>query len=252
MSALLYFEAYALKRSGCHAVLNWLFNQFNDQTKVLFFNNAIPNQDPLNNMRSSGDLQNIQDLDFYRHSPHFRHQIKEWDASIVSCLYEDYIKIGKNPICDLGWIHPERILRIIILRDFYNWMASRLKHDLAKRKSVDLEALIWKWKMHAYHFRNTEDLVRINYNRWVKSSEYRTGMLECMEIEPWNDDISHVPNFGGGSSFSPVSYGKKAKSDMKVLERFSFLQDHEVMKMAREDRELNEMNDSIFGEDTYR
>lgn len=241
-----YIEVYALRRSGCHAVLNWLFNQFDDP--VLFFNNAIPKQDPLIRMRSSGNLQNILELEPYYHNRLPRNEIRTWDISTVSVLYEDYTDINSlTTISD--WINPDQTFRIMIFRDFQNWMASRIRWTLNRKMKIDYEDFIRRWKIHAYHFLHNPCLIKIYYNSWKNNFEYRKSTLDSISIPLKNDDISHIPNFGGGSSFTPVSYGaRRAKSDGDYDNRYLYLDNFpDLQRMIKEDEELNTYIEQIDG-----
>jgi hypothetical protein len=228
--AELYLEAYALRRSGCHAILNWIFNQL-DQP-VLFFNNALPHQDPLWRMRSSGDLQNIVDCEPYYHERIPRTKIIDRDEKYISTLYEDFTELSDGVVANVGWIRPERVERIMIFRDFHNWMASRVRWTLHRKMKMDEPLFIWRWKMYAHHFLYTDDLVKIYHGLWMTNPSYRKSILDELGLNLVNDDISHVPNFGGGSSFSPVSYGAKARTDWKLGERYLYLKEHPELKAA--------------------
>lgn len=232
-----YIEGYALRRSGCHAILNWIFNQYEEP--VLFFNNAIRGQDPLLNIRSSGDLQNILDIEPWYHNRQSREEIASWDTKTISILYEDYVTIGPELAADVSWIKPDKIHRLLIFRDFPNWMASRIRWTLNRKMKMDYELFIWRWKMYAYDFLYKEGLIKICYNLWRISTEYRESILSELDLPLRNDDISHIPNFGGGSSFTPVSYGARARCDLQYNSRHKYLEEFpEVQELIAKDEEL--------------
>jgi hypothetical protein len=221
------FEICALRRSGCHAVLNWLFNQ--SKKPVLFFNNAIPFQDPLRNLRAYGELQNTIDLEPYYHGRHPKEDIKSFRADVVAILYED-LKLsridGRNSIVDSDWINPESVTKVLILRDFYNWLASRLLLAEQKKMAIDTEMLIYMWKSYAHQLLYDhlgQPFVCVNFNRWFSSETYRNELARVLGLELRNDDTKFVPSFGGGSSFDRVSYGKKGRTDFKISDRWQYL-----------------------------
>lgn len=244
-----YFEIYALQRSGSHAIENWLFNQFSKQ--VLFFTNAIPNRDPVYHMRNPETdlLQNIIPLRHYWDNPDQRENIKLMTPDTVAISFENIHPdlLGRAMPLQFWWFEIDSPKKIIILRDFYNWIASRIKHHEARGKSKDHLAAAELWK--SYIRRPCKgDIFPIHYARWFYSRSYRYSILSDLDLRILNDDISFMSKSGGGSSFDGRSFQGRPQ-EMDIMRRWSYLlqdQYEDLREAFKKDDELNELNMTHF------
>jgi len=142
-----------------------------------------------------------------------------------------------------------RVYDILILRDPFNWTASRLMH---KNDVLDNPKYIECYKSLCREILGETNvteyqLIPILFNEWFLSAEYRAKIGEKFDLAPgcalpYND----IPWRGGGSSFNKFDYDGKA-NNMRVLERW---QDPRVAKQLKElieDKELTNMAIQIFG-----
>ncbi|MGH9163191.1 MAG: hypothetical protein ACRD2X_24785 [Vicinamibacteraceae bacterium] len=172
-------------------------------------------------------------------------------------------------------------LDVIILRDPFNFFASRLKklNALTGVKHPDVIRQDWKSlaaeALHA-HQGATHDTLFLNYNRWFRDKAHRRQLSSRLRGTFSDASLTHVPGLGGGSSFDagrltwgvirarwrkllePRVYLRLAHywnrlfapdgEQMKVLERWKTLQDDISYQKIFADRELFELSQRLFGE----
>jgi hypothetical protein len=98
-------------------------------------------------------------------------------------------------------INTDYIKNIFVLRDFRNWVASRIKSG----RNVDNVAIeLWKQFAQAYQNQsNYSDVCFINFNLWKKDEGYRQDIAKNLEIED-NGLSQRISVAGGGSSFDGI------------------------------------------------
>jgi hypothetical protein len=172
---------------------------------------------------------------------------------------------------------------VIVIRDPYNFLASRLKKldQLTGIKDIDTIVAFWKELAREaivveQHPENSR--VVVNYNRWFSDKDYRQHLCKRFYGNFSDYSLRRVPRSGGGSSFDEKtfdgnlsvrdvlhkwnkllqlrtyrkvgSYLKRLQGarQMKVLERWREMkQDRRLVKLL-EDRELIQLSRKIFGE----
>lgn len=192
-----------LRRSGNHAVLDWLLAHHNNW---IHYNNVV-----------------LEDLT----TDQVVHHGKDPDYVVAS--FEDY---------DLRAI-SERIgnrERIVLLRDPFNLFASRLAMvrkfvsdpeckftclDLISRRAINL----WKQYAREFIYAHVANTVFINFNLWYEDQEYRKDISRVMGWEHTDAGFaSHQGwQFSGGSSFSggnPLESWKNLRDDDEYLSMF--------------------------------
>jgi hypothetical protein len=272
-------EYFTLGRSGSHAVMNWLCNQFD--RPVLYFNNAKPTMDPALEMRNPTvkDMQNIVALDYYWKHPEVRVQLqKEWHPVMVVGFERyplGYARVDQHrgwyplPASSIdGWIRPNRRCRILIIRDLFNWLASRIQRKIKIDRNYDGELREWVkdhirlWKDHAREAAGVTSYLKgpdiqivriIKFNEWVHSRQYRDEILYHLGVTPRNEDTNYIVDVSGGSSFDGRSYQGRA-SEMAIEHRHEIFNDpkfNDIMDYINQDLELLKLNDKLFGTDIY-
>lgn len=206
------FRFLAMKRSGHHAIMNWICR--NSECKFL------------NNVNSSSEKQYLQSLnmcEFLKNSDIFIYNIEDYDPE-------------KEPYHILA---EYKDFEVVVLRDLYNCMASRfMSNDVPKQGMLEL------WKKHAKMFMLDDDRIKINFNHWFKSINYRNKIANQIGIINQDHGVNQVSNFGNGSSFDYLSYDGKAQ-EMKVLNRYQSLKDNLEFLRYIDDESIH-LNDIIF------
>ena len=150
-----------------------------------------------------------------------------------------------------------RQLRVLLLRDPYNHLASVLQHDAAYESASHFTSKLYvdMWKQYARAFANGSPLLEgesvcINFNRWCDSSEYRRQLAQTIGFSTDGKSFNVVSSVGGGSSFQGVIGDAR---DLGVGERwrvykdnplYSSLFDDEIVEYA--ERLFNMRHDAIF------
>lgn len=212
-----FYRMLGMRRSGNHAVMNWMLAQMPGKTALL------------NNMQ--------------HHPPQFtRHkkiQIKGLGRTNLLVSHED------RPLEDFFLRYNEKHFgkskekyTLLILRDPYNWLASwyawqddlgvRFRQDeVFRNHTISLwkkyARLYIKWSGGESHDANQKQ-VPVNYNRWTVDVEYRRELAHTLGL-PFSDKGREKVSINGyGSSFSGTAFNRKA-SGLKVLERWKVFQD---------------------------
>jgi len=247
MNTLVHF--FGVKRSGNHAVINWLQqNAFGENRSVSFHNCVYSPLSIVPKIIKPRDIaQNVEN-----------------HAMILS--YEDIaledLHLLPTLVHDRDILPNTEIKYMLLLRDPYNCFASRLKRlrDLEEKNQGPLKAIqrlpwpdvIHMWKSYAREFlRQTrhfpEDIIPINYNQWFSNKTYRDTVLftHFGIVENRDNGINEVSHHARGSSFDYHAYQGNAQQ-METLSRWrAFADDPEFQNVMR-DPELSVLSAEIF------
>lgn len=208
------FQVIGMRRSGHHAIIAWLSPNLG--CDINFFNNCAISRD-------------YKVFCYKRHRP---------GTTLLN--FED------KSLTVVAKVKPGR--RILVLRDPFNCIASRIKMRINKKHKVDhrhLEKDVSLWKQYAYEFiRKTNylgDCVRVNYNKWFVDQKYRVKIANKFAGLK-EDSKNHVWFF---SSFDKKDYHGKAE-EMNVLGRWKQIK-HPIFKKVLEDESLHKLSNRIFG-----
>lgn len=202
------FAFYGLRRSGNHAILEWLIQNMggSGERKVIKDRRLMQ----VNNAAY------INEANTYGKESAF---IKDWKLADSS---HDYLIVSYE---DVGLNHTREATKeykkIAIIRDITNLFASRQKNYInspsrAHRLNMRIdEYAVNLWKELATCDKNT-DTVLIKFESWVESKEYRDQISKQLGLV--NYDITDtMTNFGDGSSFS----GKKKPTAKELATRIN-------------------------------
>jgi len=192
------------RRSGNHAIINWLAYQA--PAKITFFNCASNRgHDPYKTGKNRGDryTQDLQDC--FHQIPKLKHvepkMLKSWrerDKDLLMYSYEDiffdkYVLPHKGdfPLDRENIIGTsEARVDIIILRDVYNWLASKLKFNSKKKKPIDVSIIARRYK------RNRDNRLKMpyfdTYPGWQKDGRKLMGRVYINIRKMMNVWKSHI------------------------------------------------------------
>ena len=219
------FITYAMRRSGQHAIINWLSHQLGDVAHV---NNCVfrPGRFRYELVPKAGRVSTIRNGELvdsgvrsYRQAKSEAKDLVPFRFSIYSLEDEPYQpKLIRKLAVDA------RIVTMFILRDPLNWLASTMAAYGEDERF--LRQQISRYNEYAEVVGTTapQKAVMILYHRWCVDSEYRQSICRQLEI-PFDSDGDAkarvaVPNFGGGSSFDQLSKAGQATA-MKTLDRWN-------------------------------
>ena len=219
-----------LRRSGNHAIINWIVQQHNNE--YIFINNVQPYQDP---------------FDFTKQ--------KKRNTSLFVYSYEDvpvsYIynpKYMNDKKCRYDIIHQD-IYNVLIIRNPLNLFASRLKSD-----KIGVGSKIYNdkdlWIMYAQEYLGftnfiNSDKILINYDKWFIDVKYRKIIANQLGLKFTDKGMDDVPQFGGGSSFDDLNFDNKGSS-MRVLERWKSFQGNKKYERFIKDKVLISLLKEIY------
>lgn len=187
------FAFYGLRRSGNHAILEWLIqNMGGSGSRKVIFNRrliAVNSAAYINEINSYGNKKEM--------NLHYETANKNYENLLVS--YED-------TSIDYSVSLTKEYDKIVIVRDIENLFASRFKKGQSYKQPYNLgdmridEITVDLWKNHVEAGLN-KNAILIQFEKWVDSKEYRDHISKILGFYNY-DKIDTITEFGEGSSFS--------------------------------------------------
>jgi hypothetical protein len=242
-----------MKRSGNHAIINWIWKQQGDDG-VMHLNNIPAKYNPYRFL--------------YEHFGNDKlRQESEGNFSQKDLLIYSYEDQTLEDISDLKFAKKHDIYLgkslesydVLILRDPFNCFASRAKKFAHRFNAVDnpnivteksqASAKLWisyakEYLGETHYLKNKK--IPINFNLWTTDQEYRRELASKLNLEFSDAEFDRVKGAGGGSSFEGLSKRYEG-STMKVNERWKLMADHPYMVAMLENKELIAYSNKIFG-----
>jgi hypothetical protein len=280
-------RVFGLQRSGNHAIIEWILDQHLGKRTCFLNNVGHGDQDPFTTTRqialagfgSNSDVEAVRrahkDLLIYSYEDdlsRMRQGATLTDAIHDAAFEEQRIRyVGES----------EHRMNVIVLRDPFNFFASRLRRLGALTGTKDVEAIKESWKLMAKRaLRMRRDFAGeefwISYNSWVSDEKYRRRLSMRLFGQFSDGSLGYVAGNGGGSSFdsdhgrmslrvirrkwrrllNPKVYrhagrylrmlmAKDARG-MKVLERWHEMRGEAVYCSLFRDGELLELSQRLF------
>ena len=232
---------FGMRRSGQHAILNWLAGHYDEP--VWFFNDISAFAEP---DKFGGD-ECATKLPIYVQNASKIENVWEQPKKVLFQTYEDKwywpIETGKN---DRVVGSSRKKIFVLFIRDPYNMFASRLCNTGPVFPCNDRSILMWKTYAREVLGRTEyrPQSVFINYNRWFKESEYRREIENVFGLNESDEWMNRVT--GVGSTFSNKELDGKAH-EMKVFERWKFAVRHPFFVKLIKDKEVRELSEDLFG-----
>ena len=228
-----------LKRSGNHAIVNWIVRQ--SKGPILHFNDVRPDEPYHPSRLVNGAWAEALAVDTTIYS------IEDTALAVVADAHS-YPRRDVYP--DL---RCDRRIDVLLLRDPFNLFASRFRRgEPWGRKALYVNGMSTPqlWVSYALEFLGQSRwldprCIRINYNQWCKSLEYRRELARVLDLEFTDEGFNAVTNFGGGSSFESTNMDGKADL-MKTDQRWrTFVDDPRFLQLF-EDPLLLDLAQEIF------
>ncbi len=232
---------FGLPRSGNHAVINWIVGQYKDAGyQTVFENNK--RLDFINGIKPY--LPNNPSSDY----------IADNNLYVIS---HEYINLF-----DVTPIDPDitkcygKVMNVLLLRDPFNWTASRIQSQLIKRpqfKDKSLATAMPFFKMYAYEFINQtnylDSKVSINYNKWNSNTDYRSDLTTELFQIPFTDrNFNVMSREGGGSSFDPKNIDPNLLHDHVMNRWQSMVENDDYRNVFAGQQEVFDLTSRIFGD----
>ena len=201
------YEFWSMKRSGMHAIFEWLFyNKIGNQKRIYISTHSFYSDNFL--------YINDGEKDSLIHGMRFKPKY----------LFISYEELPTSK----SIINLKNTQKFVIIRSLKNVVASRIKKyqepsDIHNLFAVD-ENFFNTWENHASSNFNT-----IYYDNWLTNIEYRNELSMKFMVDN-KDRIDVVPFQGGGSSFVQ----QKLDSKNNLLNRHK--------QVSIDDKLMNEIN----------
>lgn len=227
--------ALTMARSGHHAIGHWLLSQYEEELTHFHSNLYIP-----------GPMKKTYPLD-YRILDHLKVRYPpkgdghKWFVSIEDFTLKD-IEKSEFPKHMKNVADPHFV---IIIRDPFNWIASRLSLSINEFEVLPEAIDTWKGLAKAHKRKKLLGfpLTVIKYNQWLKSDKYRERIAKTICGKHVFDNISlktGTTAFDTHPADEPevtLKRWKKALDDPKVRDIYTKL---------TSDPELAELSEKVF------
>lgn len=267
---------FGLRRSGNHAIQNWIIKQNNSSYVLLNNVKLYTNQNPYQSF-CEATISGICPLVYHKGPNKYRRYLKYLANSRVEYRYGgdrtelDRIRLREYKLKSLiihsyehyslshvlgDWFEEKRDkfigksqqkFDILILRDPFNLFASLIHRG---ENLDDPSSVINRWLEHAREFLGLSNYLKrriaINYNAWFTNQDYRQEIATLLKLPFTDSGISDVVSVGRGSSFDGTTYNGEAEK-MPVLARYKSYLDHPVMLKVTANEELKDLSSKIFG-----
>ena len=234
----------AMKRSGHHALINWICTQ---NGNITHFNNVVSGWEHGNFNTSL-------------------HAAKTYGVGHDLCIniedfdIDDYKKFNFSSFKEVE--KGINFYPIVFIRDFKNWIASSLKRRDANGVYRDVyEALdndyindrkdkkpsrikLWSKQINLFDV-NPHNLILVSYPQWVQHISYREKIANKLNLNFTDGGYEHVSTFGKGSSFDGTSITNINKLD--ILNRYKVYEnDEEFNDLLIKNKTLGEKSDNYL------
>ena len=245
-----------LKRSGNHAVINWIGQQFPGE-KVYFLNSCRPRENPYNTKHSQESAETII-FNGYRIDRQ-KQRFENKDCLLYS--YEDRsLADVHNQDAENGhdlWVGKTfKRYDILLLRDPFNLIASYLQRDLSQGKrrgalQARYEKLKSVWIEYAHEFIGMSNYLKhnktvISFNSWSEDQSYRRKLADRLGLDFTDAGADEVVAVGGGSSFDGQHFDGAARK-MELATRWARFKSDTLYRNLVSDEVLIRLSRKIFG-----
>lgn len=230
-------QVFGMRRSGNHAIIDWLMRNAPDAaTGGVFYNNCKFGKNP---QRAYGSLDVYGDARTVL--PHVDIEDPEritqaGDAPMVVVSYEDRMpqpadepQKASNGMTDGQFTH-----QVIVYRSFLNWSASllaKIKKNTGFGATDRMRIMTLAFATYIQGLDRVgqgKGVTAICYDEWMTSEEYRADILTRLGLPSRDLSRGKVQRYGGGSSFQ-----KKATdvNDLDSVARDAAMSDDVEYKM---------------------
>ncbi len=263
---MLLIKFFGLRRSGNHAVINWILGLEND---ILFFNQVNLYEDPVITHSPISVPKNVRTPKVRVNGKVKNTNISIYESSSLNknilCSYEhinmnslDIKKLNHSIFSRLG--NYDNHINVYVIRNIFNVIPSLLKL-ISKTKKRPLEVkeirytvkdLIMLWRGYACltlsnNSETRSSFVPILYEKWLMEQDYRNEIAKEFGFINKDKNIDFVSDAGGGSSWNGID-NKVDKSSL--LNRWQDILPNErqiVIEVLKENLDIIDLVSKFFG-----
>lgn len=230
-------QVFGMRRSGNHAIINWMMRNAPDgATGGLFYNNCRTGSDP---------TQKFASLDVYGSDWQVipagktaldKRRRKAGSRPMVVISYEDAMPRagGKPQKASRGFTDADFDSTILIYRSFLNWSASllaKLQKNAGYGPVERMRIMFRAMKIYADGLDRLAEphIVGICYDAWAASENTRLALLDRLRLTPRDNSLGAVQRFGGGSSFEGRAEAAEKLSTLSRADQMVDNPEYQVM-----------------------
>ena len=242
-----------LRRSGNHALIDWIKKQ---QTGRLKHINDIPVGE--NPFRHEYEY-------FIDHYPEYPKSIENLyrqsngEFRSKDCLIYNYEDHPLEKIVHSGFERKHdwyvgksaRRIDLLIMRDPFNLLASRLRKGFVSVKSTQT-SFTDLWVSYAKEFLGetnqlAQEKVCVSYNHWIQDVDYRRGIAQQLGLTFTDEGFNQVARRAGGSSFDGTQHNGDP-SKMDLTGRWRHYLSNDLYQSLLKNKALMTYSEQIFGQ----
>lgn len=239
-----HFSIFAMRRSGHHAVINWI--RWSLPLPVVFFNDCEPHTVQAHSHAKSLHLSwRSRECRLPGH----------WQTPLRIGL--PLVSLCENFEDSLCFQHAAYSTTVLVLRDFYNIMASRLQWERTFRArfrdpaNVDTDVLdnmiaacsLWE-QMASVAVSEPPSPIVCLYDKWLRDAKYRSAIAARLGIRENSVALNRTARWGPGSSFT----GQHEKVNPDALcNRFRAFSDDDIYRRICRNARCMRLNIRLFG-----
>ncbi len=244
------WSVYALRRSGHHAILNWILAHLPGRHCLL--NDCTPGSNPLATCSRGNSV--VKGWAGQHGRLLWRLERRGWRAHKGHCFHNyedgDFTLHPPHSAHEEQWLgRSSRRGCILILRDPFNLFASQLRWArgaVLPPSAEQLQRLPLLWMLYAREAlgitHHLGDAVVIHFNHWFTRRVYRDQIANQLGFHNQDLALDTVARFGPstwGDSFDGLTYDGQARR-MPVLDRWrDYVQDPDLRAMLADSELLN-------------
>lgn len=240
------FVTHGMQRGGQHAIINWICSELDD---VAFLNHV--------GVRS-GRLVPLygRTLRFHQgttiDSGHANYESYLRDTADAPARRFALIGIEDSDLDSWDVSDDKNERHVLIVRDLYNWLASRLTYDRRRRYAERLlggeyyRFLTRRWaRLVRACLEDDNRLVAIDFGRWRADTDYAAQSASRIGFAYSGRGREKVLKIGGGSTFERRRFDGSA-SQMAIDERWRTMA-HDPFYRSLLAPEYKALNEAYFG-----
>lgn len=235
-----FFIVLGIQRSGNHLIIDWLCRGIKHP---IHFNNMYLNKKsrlvPMEVKHYSFDNKDMS----WDSSLSLKSNFKQLDPSKVLLIYSfENINIHSWSIS-----YPNAILKLIVLRDPANFLASLMKMNGERKRNYKRLMKIYKEYLRISNSTEIKSFLFINYNEFIINENYRKSISKKIKnhnFQKADEALNHIPKFGGGSSFSGVT--GEISPETQFTRWKNYMHNQKYLSLLK-DPELKILSKSFFG-----
>ncbi len=204
------FQVFGMRRSGNHAIIDWLMRNAPDAaTGGVFFNNCKYGKNPQRDYGSLDVYDASHEILPHKDITDTARIVQAGATPMAIVSYEDRMPqpAGQSQKASHGMVNGNFTHQVIIYRSFLNWSASllaKIKKNTGFGATDRMRIMTLAFATYVQgldRVAQAQGVIAICYDDWMTSEGYRAGILRALGLPQRDLSRGKVQRYGGGSSF---------------------------------------------------